>query len=326
MNFKQKIFLIFPIVFTIITFCFQETNAATMAGDHMCSSVETTSGNCATLCASGLFDKKYGDDGLFSGWICRDKASNDKTCSEDKNCTSGYCNSTTKKCETKAGVTGTELPGGSVCSNVDGDDSVCAAICASGLSERKTGITGSFKNYSCVAQKSTGGACTSDQQCVSTTCDQNTKKCVAKAATTDTTSTDGTGTSGTGYTKADDSISGTATGGGLVTCGRSGGSMCHLCDLIVGIHGIIDYLLKIAIGIAVLAICIGGVLYVVSVGEPGIVEMGKKAMKNAIIGFVVALSAYLIVNVVMTYIGTNTDLGIGVQGWSQFNCSANSSS
>jgi len=75
-----------------------------------------------------------------------------------------------------------------------------------------------------------------------------------------------------------------------------------------------------------LAICIGGVLYVVSVGEPGIVEMGKKAMKNAIIGFVVALSAYLIVNVVMTYIGTNTDLGIGVQGWSQFNCSANSSS
>ncbi len=125
------------------------------------------------------------------------------------------------------------------------------------------------------------------------------------------------GSNGTSSTAADGSIPGTATGGGIVTCGRAGGTMCTLCDLIKGIYDIVNYLMKIAIGIAVLAICIGGVLYVVSAGEPGLVEIGKKAIKNAIIGFVITLAAVLIIDTLILYIGAQSDLGISAD-WKTF--------
>ena len=125
------------------------------------------------------------------------------------------------------------------------------------------------------------------------------------------------GSNGTSSTAADGSIPGTALGGGIVSCGRSGGTMCTLCDLIKGISDIITYLMKIAIGVAVLAICIGGVLYVVSAGEPGLVEMGKNAMKNALIGFVITLAAFLIIETLILYMGAQSDLGISVD-WKTF--------
>lgn len=109
---------------------------------------------------------------------------------------------------------------------------------------------------------------------------------------------------------------------GLIPCGRSGQNMCTLCDLIVGIEGIVKYLLKIAIGIAVLAICIGGILYIVSVGDPGLIEMGKNAMKNAIIGIIICLVAFIVINTTMLYLGSQTGLGIGITSWSEFDCSA----
>ena len=130
----------------------------------------------------------------------------------------------------------------------------------------------------------------------------------------------------TASTTADGSISGTATGGGIVTCGRSGGTMCTLCDLIKGIYDIVNYLIKIAIGIAVLAICIGGVLYIVSAGDPGLIEMGKKAMKNAIIGFIVVFAAVLIIDTLILYLGAKSDLGISADWKSfSFNCTSTAS-
>jgi len=126
-------------------------------------------------------------------------------------------------------------------------------------------------------------------------------------------------------TAADGSISGTATGGGIVTCGRSGGTMCTLCDLIKGISDIVKYLRNIAIGIAVLALTIGGVMYVVSAGEPGMIEMAKTTMKNAGIGLVIVLAAYLVISTTILYIGTKSDLGIGASWYSfTFDCGTTS--
>ncbi|NTV41527.1 MAG: hypothetical protein HGA61_04645 [Candidatus Moranbacteria bacterium] len=114
--------------------------------------------------------------------------------------------------------------------------------------------------------------------------------------------------------------------GGLVPCGKTGEAMCTLCDLIKGINGIIQYLLKLSVGVALTAIAVGGVIYAASVGNPKMIETAKEAMKNALIGLLIILTAWLIINTLLLAIGTQTNLGVnGVTSWGKFECTANSS-
>ena len=110
---------------------------------------------------------------------------------------------------------------------------------------------------------------------------------------------------------------------GIVPCGRGGQRMCTLCDLIVGIHVIIKFIMKIAIGVALLAIAIGGVMYVVSAGDSGAVETAKATIKSALIGFIVIFAAWIIVNTVMTFLSANSTLGMkSTTSWQNFECNA----
>lgn len=117
---------------------------------------------------------------------------------------------------------------------------------------------------------------------------------------------------------------------GIIQCGRPGQRMCTLCDLIKGINTVIQYIMKIAIGIAILAITIGGVMYVVSAGDSGLIEMAKTTMKNAVIGFVLVFAAFLIINTTMQYLGTKKNaqgeptFGFNITSWGQFDCTAGS--
>lgn len=114
---------------------------------------------------------------------------------------------------------------------------------------------------------------------------------------------------------------------GLVRCGKTGQPMCTLCDLISGLNYIIQYVMKIAIGLCLTSMAIGGVLYIVSAADPSLAKMGKAAITNASIGFVVTLSAFLIINSVIYYLGgrqdsANNNLGINMTGWGNFECTA----
>lgn len=111
----------------------------------------------------------------------------------------------------------------------------------------------------------------------------------------------------------------TTDNSGIIQCGRPGQHMCTLCDIIRGMNIIIQYIMKIAIGIALLAIAIGGILYVVSAGDSGMMDMAKKAITNALIGFVIIFGSYLIVNTTIVYLGTRSDLGIRAE-WGTFDC------
>lgn len=107
---------------------------------------------------------------------------------------------------------------------------------------------------------------------------------------------------------------------GIIQCGRPGQRMCHLCDIILTMHTIVDYLLKIGIGVALLAISIGGVMYIISSGESALMETAKKTIKTAILGFILLFTANLIIGTTIRYIGTNENLGINVTGWNEFEC------
>lgn len=134
---------------------------------------------------------------------------------------------------------------------------------------------------------------------------------VTHAATATTTST-GTATS----TK----IPGTTEAGGIVSCGRPGQDMCTLCDLIKGMNIIIKYLMRIAVGVVLLMFTIGGVMYIVSAGDSGLIERGKTTMLNSVWGFLIIFAGFLIINTTISYIGTKPGMGINVTSWGNFDC------
>ena len=81
--------------------------------------------------------------------------------------------------------------------------------------------------------------------------------------------------------------------------------------------------MKITIGLALLAMAIGGVLYIVSAGESSAMEKAKSTIKSAAIGFVIIFAAWLIVNTTISYLGVSGTLGMNsTTTWGQFDCSA----
>lgn len=109
----------------------------------------------------------------------------------------------------------------------------------------------------------------------------------------------------------------------LVPCGKTGESMCTLCDIILGIYVLVDWAMKIMVFAAIVSITIGGILYIVSMGNPGLMGMAKNAIKYAVIGVVVILCAVLIVNTVMRVLATREGLGISpTTSWRTFECQA----
>ena len=64
------------------------------------------------------------------------------------------------------------------------------------------------------------------------------------------------------------------------------------------IRTVINWLLGIAFGIAVLFLIIGGFWYITSAGNEETAEKGKNTAINAIIGIVIVILSYVIVNVI----------------------------
>ena len=108
----------------------------------------------------------------------------------------------------------------------------------------------------------------------------------------------------------------------LVKCGRTGQPMCTLCDLIVGVNVLINYILGIATIAAIAVIFIGGIMYVFSGADPGLVGKAKGAIGNALLGIIIIVSAWLLVNYTMIVIGRKDNLGVEKinNGWNNFTC------
>jgi hypothetical protein len=111
---------------------------------------------------------------------------------------------------------------------------------------------------------------------------------------------------------------------------------CTLCHLIVGTYNIFNWFKTILVIAALVAIFVGGVMYIVSAGSEQAITTAKAVLKNSLYGFVFVLIAWLCIYTVMWILsvkGTdNTDLtnkdnflGIGKTGWTEFTCSTTSS-
>lgn len=70
------------------------------------------------------------------------------------------------------------------------------------------------------------------------------------------------------------------------------------------ISGVIEILLSFAGSLAVLFVIIGGFIYITSAGNEERAEKGKKTLVNAIIGIVVIIMSYVIINVIINLVSS----------------------
>lgn len=115
----------------------------------------------------------------------------------------------------------------------------------------------------------------------------------------------------------------------LVPCGKTSGTTkemkpCTLCHLIVGIDRIIDWGFKILTFVAIAALVAAGIIYIISAGNEKLMETAKNFAKYTLAGFAIVLGAWLIVNYTMILLSKESDLGIGIISWSEFNCETDS--
>lgn len=91
----------------------------------------------------------------------------------------------------------------------------------------------------------------------------------------------------------------TANGGSLAECGGLKGSS-NQNDLMAQANTIINVVIGVVGFVAVAFIIFGGIQYTTSAGDPGKVKKAKDTILYGIIGLVVAMLAYAIVNFVLS--------------------------
>ena len=84
----------------------------------------------------------------------------------------------------------------------------------------------------------------------------------------------------------------------LVICGTSKTSDCTLCDIFRLAQIIVKFITTGLFIIAPIFIVIGGIRILVGGAKPDEVQAGKKMITNAIIGIVIALAAWIVINMI----------------------------
>ena len=91
---------------------------------------------------------------------------------------------------------------------------------------------------------------------------------------------------------------------GIVPCGNSGEAACTIDDFFSMLGKIYSFIvIDIATPLAVLAVTIGGILILISAGNPNLLCLGKKIFWSAVIGLALALCSWAIINTILTMIG-----------------------
>ncbi len=91
--------------------------------------------------------------------------------------------------------------------------------------------------------------------------------------------------------------------GGIVPCD---GPDCTIASFFVMLARIYDFIvLWIATPLAVLMLIIGGVIIIISAGNPNLAGLGKKMVTAAIIGLALVFCSWLIIDVILGALGYN---------------------
>ncbi len=112
---------------------------------------------------------------------------------------------------------------------------------------------------------------------------------------------------------------------GLVPCGgkdASGNSepACNWCFLMEMVSRVINYLIYIIFPLAAIMIVVGGGFIMTAAGSPVRVAKGKEIITAAVIGLLIALLSYLIIDTIIKIIAVGWD-NLNIGPWNTLKCS-----
>jgi len=88
--------------------------------------------------------------------------------------------------------------------------------------------------------------------------------------------------------------------GPIVPCGTElNPSPCTFCDIFVIIQKLIEFITAGIIVLAVIFVAVGGINILTSAGSPDKVDLGKRMIKYTVIGIVIALLSWVIINEIL---------------------------
>lgn len=93
-------------------------------------------------------------------------------------------------------------------------------------------------------------------------------------------------------------------GSEVVSQGAQGSSFCQLKDVFVLIAKVTNYLIGAAGLFAIVWVVVAGFRLVAAAGNEAMIKQGKKGLTNAVIGFILVMISYLVVNTLFTAIGS----------------------
>jgi|GEM_PF-908689 len=104
--------------------------------------------------------------------------------------------------------------------------------------------------------------------------------------------------------------------GGLVPCSGPDCEACHVVELV---DNILDFLFEIGVIIGTILIVVGGFYLLTSGGDTGKRSKGKSIITNVIIGLIIMLTSWLIVDTVMkTFVSDDVENALGP--WNEIQC------
>lgn len=83
---------------------------------------------------------------------------------------------------------------------------------------------------------------------------------------------------------------------------------CTICELAQGMWNIIDFFKNIMAVAAIVVIVVAGIIYISSAGNQQMTTMAKSAIKNALIGLIIMLTAFLIITFLLNTVFNKTSV------------------
>ena len=132
-------------------------------------------------------------------------------------------------------------------------------------------------------------------------------------------------TTTTNSTATTNTTTSTTTGTALVPCGRSGQPQCTLCHFVVGFKGLVDFGMKIVVYLAMTAVFISGIFYILAFTDEGMVKRAKEMLTGTLVGFAFVVTGWLIINVTLWVLSANVSMGQSATSkWYEIKCDTTS--
>ncbi len=106
----------------------------------------------------------------------------------------------------------------------------------------------------------------------------------------------------------------------LVPCGTSSTPPCTVCHLFLLVDNITQWLVTIGFALAGLIIAWGGILILAAAGSPSQMQSGKNAIKAAVVGLVIILVSWIVVDTLIVNLANQAAFPTWAVPWHTISC------